>query len=48
MKIYRRSKSKITKDLDILHFINTQRRHNASLFGIMTSNQRKFSEALSI
>jgi hypothetical protein len=48
MKIYRRSKSKITADMDILHFINMQRRHNASLYGLMTKNQRKFSEALSM
>ena len=38
MKLYVRSSQKISNDMDILSFINTQRRHNASLFGLMTKN----------
>ena len=48
MKIYRRSLSKITSDMDILQFIKLQRIHNASLYGLMSSNQKKFSKVLSL
>lgn len=38
MKIFRRSDAKINADIDILNFIETQRRHKASLYGLMTKN----------
>ena len=38
MKIYKRSDDKIKADIDILNFIDTQRRHKASLYGLMTKN----------
>jgi hypothetical protein len=47
MKIYRRSDAKINADIDILNFIETQRRHKASLYGLMTKYQKKLSKALS-
>lgn len=47
MKIYRRSASKMAKDMDILNFIKMQRRHSVSLYGLLTKNQKKFSEILS-
>ena len=34
--------------MDILHFIKIQRQHSTSLFGLMTENQKKFSDALSM
>lgn len=34
--------------MDILNFIKMQRKHTTSLYGLLTENQKKFSEALSI
>lgn len=45
-RLQKRSEDKIDKEMDILKFIRTQRYTAASLYGLMSREQRKFSEKL--
>ena len=46
LKLQKRSTEKIDKEMDILKFIRTQRFTAVSLYGLLSRNQRKFSEKI--
>ena len=46
LRLQKRSNKKITKELDILRFIRNKRFTAASLYGLLTRSQYKFSEKL--
>lgn len=45
LRLQFRSSKKVSDDLDILQIIKNQRQHSAAIYGLITKQQRKFTES---